>query len=82
VIDDLLAQEAFGVHIVVNDGSSPEKAAVFEELVGKGSLTILTHAVNPGKGRTLKTGLNQRLLSAPGTSKGSRRRYDTPTLFA
>lgn len=40
--------------VLINDGSSPEKAAVFHQLEAFPSCTILTHPVNLGKGRALK----------------------------
>lgn len=48
--------------VVVDDGSGPEYAGVFEEALGASSkLTLLRHAINLGKGAALKTGLNQAL---------------------
>ncbi len=41
--------------LVVNDGSAPEKQAIFNALPG--SVTVLHHEVNQGKGRAMKTGM-------------------------
>src|SRR5882672_3322774 len=48
--------------IVVNDGSATQ--TVFDQLAEIGS-DVLHHAVNLGKGRALKTGLNHFLLHYP-----------------
>lgn len=54
VIRGLLA-EGFQDIIVVNDGSHPEHAAPFEEAAACPEVTVLTHEVNQGKGRAMKT---------------------------
>lgn len=41
--------------IIVNDGSSDSCESIFMELKTKQNLTILTHDINRGKGRALKT---------------------------
>ncbi|RLJ86390.1 bifunctional glycosyltransferase family 2/GtrA family protein [Planococcus citreus] len=41
--------------IVVNDGSGPAYKGFFDELEKLPEVTLLTHAVNQGKGRALKT---------------------------
>lgn len=43
--------------ILVNDGSSPEHLAPFEEAAKLEQVTLLTHEVNKGKGRALKTAM-------------------------
>ena len=43
--------------IVVDDGSPPESAAVFDELTATPGCNLLRHEVNRGKGRAIKTGL-------------------------
>ena len=43
--------------IVVDDGSPPESAPVFEELAAIPGCNLLRHEVNRGKGRAIKTGL-------------------------
>ena len=52
---DELAERGFDI-VVVDDGSGPDYAELFEELSQKA--TVLTHAVNRGKGAALKTGLS------------------------
>ncbi|NLW70890.1 MAG: glycosyltransferase [Eubacteriaceae bacterium] len=44
--------------IVINDGSSADYDGVFDELAKVEGVTVLTHKVNQGKGRGLKTGFN------------------------
>lgn len=51
--------------IVVNDGSRPECLPVFGELETVADLKILTHCVNLGKGRGLKTAFNYYLNHFP-----------------
>jgi glycosyltransferase involved in cell wall biosynthesis len=48
--------------VVVDDGSGPEYAGVFEKLEAVPQCEVVRHAVNLGKGRALKTGLNHILL--------------------
>lgn len=60
-----LAAEGFGAVIVVNDGSDPEHAVIFREMARIPRVTVLQHAVNLGKGRALKTGINHVLGSLP-----------------
>lgn len=50
--------------IVVNDGSGAEFAPIFNALRSK-NVTVLTHAVNLGKGEALKTGFNHFLNEYP-----------------
>ncbi len=49
--------------IVVNDGSAPEKQAVFSSLPE--TVTVLEHKVNQGKGRAMKTGMEYILENHP-----------------
>ena len=51
--------------LVVDDGGGETYAAIFEKCRALGAL-VETHAVNLGKGRALKTGINRALLSFPG----------------
>lgn len=51
--------------ILVDDGSKPECKPLFQTLQQKGCL-LATHAVNLGKGRALKTGMNLFLNAFPG----------------
>lgn len=50
------------VVIVVDDGSGPDYAHIFEKLDG---VRIVRHAVNLGKGAALKTGMNYALVEFP-----------------
>jgi len=60
-----LSTHGFGAIILVNDGSSPQSAPIFEPLTAISSVHLLTHAVNLGKGRALKTGINYTLTALP-----------------
>jgi glycosyltransferase involved in cell wall biosynthesis len=51
--------------IIVNDGSSIESEFIFEQINKIKQCVVLTHAVNLGKGRALKTGLNYCYLHFP-----------------
>jgi glycosyltransferase involved in cell wall biosynthesis len=48
--------------LVVDDGSSEDKAPIFEELRQTSGVVVLSHAVNLGKGAALKTAFNHILL--------------------
>ncbi len=54
----------FGVIVVVNDGSGDAYDALFDRARELGAV-VLDHAVNLGKGRALKTGLNHILHTYP-----------------
>ena len=53
-IADELLEKGFDI-VVVDDGSGPDYAELFDEL--SQNSTVLTHTVNRGKGAALKTGL-------------------------
>jgi glycosyltransferase involved in cell wall biosynthesis len=53
-----LAGRGFGAIILVNDGSGDRHTALFDELALLPRVHVLRHAVNLGKGRALKTGIN------------------------
>lgn len=53
-----LSAIGFGAVIVVNDGSDERHSALFEQLALLPRVHVLQHAVNLGKGRALKTGIN------------------------
>lgn len=53
-----LLHSGFSHIIVVDDGSSPERAAIFHALEQDLHCTVLRHAVNMGKGRALKDAFN------------------------
>lgn len=54
VVDGLTAA-GFTDIIIVDDGSKPENRRYFEQAAANPACTILTHEVNKGKGRALKT---------------------------
>jgi len=60
-----LLERSFSAVIVVNDGSDREHDHVFEELAADCRTRVVRHAVNLGKGRALKTGLNTFLNHYP-----------------
>lgn len=64
LIDGLL-EVGFGQIIVVNDGSKAECDPLFERIGTRKRCHVLRHAINLGKGRALKTGLNHVLLHFP-----------------
>jgi glycosyltransferase involved in cell wall biosynthesis len=64
LVDGLLAA-GFGSIVLVNDGSAPQHDDIFTQASQRGRVTVLTHAVNLGKGRALKTGFNHVLASMP-----------------
>lgn len=51
--------------VLVDDGSGPEYAPVFERAQRQFGCTVLRHAVNLGKGRALKTAFNHCLNTWP-----------------
>lgn len=66
VVDGLLRVH-FNDIIIVNDGSKPECEPIFKQLGKNEKCHVITHAVNSGKGRALKTGLNYFYLHFPGS---------------
>ncbi|MBR4578722.1 MAG: glycosyltransferase family 2 protein [Oscillospiraceae bacterium] len=54
VVEGLL-QEGFTDILLVNDGSHPEHREPFETAAKHPEVTVLTHEVNKGKGRAMKT---------------------------
>jgi glycosyltransferase involved in cell wall biosynthesis/SAM-dependent methyltransferase len=52
--------------VIVDDGSGPEFAAIFDQLDRVPNVHVLRHAVNLGKGSALKTGVNFVLCTFPG----------------
>src|SRR4051812_26378101 len=60
-LPDFVAQlinAGFSQIIVVDDGSAPGSAEVFEGVARLQGVVLLRHGVNLGKGAALKTGLN------------------------
>jgi glycosyltransferase involved in cell wall biosynthesis len=49
----------------VDDGSDPDRRAIFDRVAEFPNVTVLRHAVNLGKGRALKTGFNFLLTALP-----------------
>lgn len=64
LVNDLRCS-GFDSIIVVNDGSAENCAPVFDALEEKKLCSLLCHAVNLGKGRAIKTGLNYARLAFP-----------------
>ena len=64
VVEALISEGVKNI-IIVNDGSRTECDPIFEKLEKLEPCTILKHAVNCGKGRALKTGLNYFHLHFP-----------------
>ena len=51
--------------IVVNDGSAEQCSDIFAEVEALPACVVLVHAVNQGKGRAIKTGINWILSKCP-----------------
>jgi glycosyltransferase involved in cell wall biosynthesis len=60
-----LSAAGFGALIVVDDGSSSESQHLFQSIAALPGVHLLRHAVNLGKGRALKTGMNYVLAELP-----------------
>lgn len=64
MINDLISS-GFSSIIVVNDGSVPGCKPIFDAIGGLAQCRLLHHAVNLGKGRAIKTGLNYLSVHIP-----------------
>ena len=64
-ISELMSTAVFSHVFVINDGSDHTHQQIFQQLSQKNQLTVLTHAINQGKGAALKTGLNKIALKFP-----------------
>jgi glycosyltransferase involved in cell wall biosynthesis len=64
LVDALLAA-GFGSIILVDDGSPANDKVLFDSLARLAGVHLLRHAVNLGKGRALKTGINYFLTELP-----------------
>ncbi len=64
LVQQLLLHD-FAEVVVVNDGSSPASAEVFAALAALPRVQVVSHAINAGKGRALKTAFNHCLLHQP-----------------
>ena len=56
-VDELIS-DGFGSILLVDDGSSEKFKRIFDELGKRKECTVFRHAVNLGKGRALKNGIN------------------------
>lgn len=79
-----LAAEDFREIVIINDGSGTQYAPIFNEIRQIEKCTVLTHEVNKGKGRALKTGMDYILQNSPdcvgivtGDADGQHRLEDT-----
>lgn len=61
-----LQGEGFDDIVLVNDGSSAAHLAPFQEAAALPGVTVLTHEVNKGKGRAMKTAFAWCLENRPG----------------
>ncbi len=64
LVDDLLCA-GFGAVIVVDDGGLAADQPFFQSLASRDRVHVLHHAINCGKGRALKTGMNYFLNRFP-----------------
>jgi glycosyltransferase involved in cell wall biosynthesis len=64
LVDELI-ERGVGHIVIVNDGSHAEKNILFASLEARAACYVLTHAVNLGKGRALKTAFNFVLTQWP-----------------
>ncbi|MFN0172089.1 MAG: GtrA family protein, partial [Bryobacteraceae bacterium] len=68
LVGELTKDDTFGAVVVVDDGSGPEFADVFDSVAGMPRVRLLRHAVNLGKGAALKMGINAILCETPDCS--------------
>ena len=64
-LTDRLIESGIRNIIIVNDGSGPESEEVFDQIKKNQYCRVCNHAINMGKGRAIKTGLNFALLNYP-----------------
>ena len=62
---DGLVEAGFAHIVIVNDGSAADRRAFFDAAAEKPGCTVLTHEVNRGKGRALKTAFTYVLQQLP-----------------
>jgi putative flippase GtrA len=62
-----LRRAGAGPLVVIDDGSGPDSAQVFETASKMPGVEVLHHAVNLGKGAALKTGINHVLCTRSGS---------------
>lgn len=67
LIDMVKALDALGFRaiVLIDDGSGPAYRWIFDQLTLLGSVRVIRHAVNLGKGAALKTGINYVLVEYP-----------------
>ncbi|WP_420843386.1 glycosyltransferase [Leptospira alstonii] len=64
LVDDFVRYGVLNI-VVINDGSKESCIPIFEKLIKFKQCRVLTHAVNLGKGRALKTAINYCMLTFP-----------------
>ena len=67
LLRELSVREELRGIVVVDDGGGEEFAPIFEEAEKLDKVTVVHHAVNLGKGRALKTGINACMRLFPGS---------------
>jgi len=60
-----LTASGFTAVVVIDDGSGPDYAWIFDRVRGLAGVKVIRHAVNLGKGAALKTGMNDLLVEYP-----------------
>jgi putative flippase GtrA len=65
IVEELAASPCVRAIVVVNDGSGPEFAGVFDQVSRIPGVHLMAHVVNLGKGAALKTGLNYAACTFP-----------------
>lgn len=60
-----LAGVGFTAVVVIDDGSGPDYAWIFDQVRSLPGVKVIRHAVNLGKGAALKTGMNDLLVEYP-----------------
>ena len=64
----LSAQQRYARLLVVDDGGGDAYAPIFAQAREIPGVAVVRHAVNLGKGRALKTGINEAMLLCPGAA--------------
>src|SRR5580658_7922879 len=60
-----LTESGFAAIVLLDDGSGPDYAVIFDQLRHFDRVRVIHHAVNLGKGAALKTGINYALVEYP-----------------
>ncbi len=66
LLEQLHASKRYEGIVVVDDGSGEKFRPIFDRAEQIGDVTVVRHAVNLGKGRALKTGINAIMDAYPG----------------